>query len=1078
MTKKEKDYKKSLEQQKTRVKIYKSGKSWVKASINEIELLKTMGLPFLSKNEIQENVTEKTKGHKLKKSAAKTTALVGGAFTFNMLNNHQAFAASETPITSEISSNSETVANQNSTTIKNSQKETVNSTSLESNHSNSTNKQMSSEVTNTDQSSEKAGISQQSSETSNQSSELNTYASTDHVESTTTNNDNTAQQDQNKSSNVTSKSTQSNTSSSEKNISSNLTQSIETKATDSLATSEARTSTNQISNLTSTSTSNQSSPTSFANLRTFSRFTVLNTMAAPTTTSTTTTSSLTSNSVVVNKDNFNEHMNLSGSATYDPKTGIATLTPDAYSQKGAISLNTRLDSNRSFRFTGKVNLGNRYEGYSPDGVTGGDGIGFAFSPGPLGQIGKEGAAVGIGGLNNAFGFKLDTYHNTSTPKSDAKAKADPRNVGGGGAFGAFVSTDRNGMATTEASSAAKLNVQPTDNSFQDFVIDYNGDTKVMTVTYAGQTFTRNLTDWIKNSGGTTFSLSMTASTGGAKNLQQVQFGTFEYTESAVAKVRYVDANTGKDIIPPKTIAGEVDATVNIDKQLNNLKNSGYSYVSTDALQNSNYSETSGTPTLKLTNSSQTVIYKFKDVQGPQISVDSQTREVGKTINPITITTTDNSKDVLTTTVTGLPSGLSFDQTTNTITGTPSEVGTTTVTVNTTDATGNVTSKQFTITIQDTISPVVNVTPSQASEVFTPINPITITATDNSGKVVTHTVTGLPQGLKFDASTNSIVGTPTQIGTNTITIESTDASGNKTTTKINYEVTRNSASDSTSTSIVNSVSTSISNSTSLSDSVKASQSLSTSKSLSESLSASTSNSTSIQASESASTSKQLSESASTSTSDSASESARKSESTSKSTSLSESTSTSVSDSASVSTSESASTSTSVSGSTSTSISDSTSTSTSDSASIKASESASTSKLLSESVSTSTSDSASTSTSVSDSNSASTSLSKSTSTSVSDSTSTSTSDSASTSTSESESDSASTSLSESTSTSVSDSTSTSTSDSASMSASESESNSKSTSLSESTSTSLSGSTSASTSDSASTSTSESDSTSEST
>ena len=29
-------------------------------------------------------------------------------------------------------------------------------------------------------------------------------------------------------------------------------------------------------------------------------------------------------------------------------------------------------------------------------------------------------------------------------------------------------------------------------------------------------FTRNLTDWIKNSGGTTFSLSMTASTGGAK----------------------------------------------------------------------------------------------------------------------------------------------------------------------------------------------------------------------------------------------------------------------------------------------------------------------------------------------------------------------------------------------------------------------------------------------------------------------------------------------------------------------------------------------------------------------------------
>ena len=74
----------------------------------------------------------------MKRMNAPATALVGGAFTFNMLNNHQALAASETPITSEISSNSETVANQNSTTIKNSLKETVNSASLESNQSNST----------------------------------------------------------------------------------------------------------------------------------------------------------------------------------------------------------------------------------------------------------------------------------------------------------------------------------------------------------------------------------------------------------------------------------------------------------------------------------------------------------------------------------------------------------------------------------------------------------------------------------------------------------------------------------------------------------------------------------------------------------------------------------------------------------------------------------------------------------------------------------------------------------------------------------------------------------------------------
>lgn len=91
-------------------------------------------------------------------------------------------------------------------------------------------------------------------------------------------------------------------------------------------------------------------------------------------------------------------MTTSGNATYDQSTGIVTLTQDAYSQKGAITLGTRIDSNKSFHFSGKVNLGNKYEGHG----NGGDGIGFAFSPGVLGETGLNGAAVGIGGLSNAL----------------------------------------------------------------------------------------------------------------------------------------------------------------------------------------------------------------------------------------------------------------------------------------------------------------------------------------------------------------------------------------------------------------------------------------------------------------------------------------------------------------------------------------------------------------------------------------------------------------------------------------------------------------------------------------------------
>ncbi len=58
-----------------------------------------------------------------------------------------------------------------------------------------------------------------------------------------------------------------------------------------------------------------------------------------------------------------------------------TLTQDAYSQKGAITLGTRIDSNKSFHFSGKVNLGNKYEGHG----NGGDR--FCLSPGVLGETG-------------------------------------------------------------------------------------------------------------------------------------------------------------------------------------------------------------------------------------------------------------------------------------------------------------------------------------------------------------------------------------------------------------------------------------------------------------------------------------------------------------------------------------------------------------------------------------------------------------------------------------------------------------------------------------------------------------------
>ena len=90
----------------------------------------------------------------------------------------------------------------------------------------------------------------------------------------------------------------------------------------------------------------------------------------------------------------------------------------------------------------------------------------------------------------------------------------------------------------------------------------------------------------------------------------------------------------------------------------------------------------------MTNAGQSVTYYFTDVKAPTVTVGNQTIEVGKTMNPIVLTTTDNGTGTVTNTVTGLPSGLSYDSATNSIIGTPTKIGQSTVTVVSTDQANN------------------------------------------------------------------------------------------------------------------------------------------------------------------------------------------------------------------------------------------------------------------------------------------------------------------------------------------------------------------------------------------------------
>ena len=287
------------------------------------------------------------------------------------------------------------------------------------------------------------------------------------------------------------------------------------------------------------------------------------------------------NLIVTNK-NQASYFKTTGTASLND--GTVTLTQNTGGQAGAYTLRTKVDMNEKFTLTGKINLGDAYEGNNSAGHYGGDGIAAIFSTGEIGEIGNangngSGASLGMGGTNLrlSFGFKLDTWHNTSQPNSSQYANADPAKVRNS-AFGAFVTTSNTGVATTDTISAEKLQTLPTDNTLKDYVVSYNGSTKVMTVTYAGQTWSKNIQSYLnasraktgQKSGQEELAFALFASTGSGTNLQQFNLERFDYSaRGAYVTVKFIDADTGEEI-PGKDevlIQQEAGTTVNLSSYL-------------------------------------------------------------------------------------------------------------------------------------------------------------------------------------------------------------------------------------------------------------------------------------------------------------------------------------------------------------------------------------------------------------------------------------------------------------------------------------------------------------------------------
>ncbi|MGF1235594.1 lectin-like domain-containing protein, partial [Streptococcus infantarius] len=262
----------------------------------------------------------------------------------------------------------------------------------------------------------------------------------------------------------------------------------------------------------------------------------------------------------VTKDNLEDYMSLGGSATYDKTTGIVTLTPDENDKVGNFALKSKIDMNNSFTLTGQINLGNKTSSQG-----GADGIGLAFHTGNTTDIGISGANLGIGGLQNAIGFKLDTYHNGhNTPQANEDgAKVASTDSNGYGydtdpdgrqfpQFGAFVKTSQKPVqaqdgkyysrwwATTDKNSVQKLNSGDLDGKFHDFVVSYDGSNRKLIIKYTETggnvlTWSTSIPDKYQ-----AMAMVVSASTGGNKNLQQFKISSLDFKQAATVNVKYVD----------------------------------------------------------------------------------------------------------------------------------------------------------------------------------------------------------------------------------------------------------------------------------------------------------------------------------------------------------------------------------------------------------------------------------------------------------------------------------------------------------------------------------------------------------
>ena len=154
--------------------------------------------------------------------------------------------------------------------------------------------------------------------------------------------------------------------------------------------------------------------------------------------------------------------------------------------------------------------------------------------------------------------------------------------------------------------------------------------------------------------------------------------------------------------------------------------------------------------------------------------------------------TDSASAALTYSATGLPTGLVISPSTGLISGTPTVTGVSSVVARAVDSSGASASTNFTLSVTSPAPVVVVTNPGSQSYALGQAASLQIHATDSSGATLTYAASNLPAGLSLDATSGLLSGTPTAVGSFSVSVTASDAASNRATVNFTILITSTTA----------------------------------------------------------------------------------------------------------------------------------------------------------------------------------------------------------------------------------------------------------------------------------------------